>query len=126
MRRALSQLADLALALAVVGLFGKSARAVEERSQELAIRAAVGASPGRARPADHQKEPDGDLCRSHPGKDDGRRSVVGLAGLLYGVSSYDPLTVVVVAIVVQAALTAPVVSCSQGRPDRPVDRPAAE
>ena len=38
-----------------------------------------------ARPAGHQKEPEGDLCRSHPWVKDGRRSVVGLTGLLYGV-----------------------------------------
>ena len=39
--------AALALAVAMVGLFGTLARAVVERRQELAIRAAVGAAPGR-------------------------------------------------------------------------------
>ena len=39
--------AALALAVAMVGLFGALARAVTERRHELVIRAAVGASPGR-------------------------------------------------------------------------------
>ena len=39
--------AALALAVAMVGLFGALARAVAERRHELAIRAAVGASPAR-------------------------------------------------------------------------------
>ena len=92
--------AALALALAMVGPFGMLARAVAERSQELTVRAAVGASPGRLVRLVTRSGLMGLVPVS---------SCRGLAALLSGASSYDLLTVVVVAIVVHAALTASVV-----------------
>ena len=102
--------AALALALAMVDLFGTLARAVAERRQELAIRAAVGASPGRlvrlVIRSSLTVTGAGLILGTMMGVATGR----GLAGLLYGVSPYDPLTLVVVAVVVVlAALTASVV-----------------
>ena len=102
--------AVLALALAMVGLFGTLARAVAERHKELAIRAAVGASPGRlvrlVIKSSLTMSGAGLILGTMMGAAIGR----GLAGLLYGVSPYDPLTLVVVAVVVfVAALAASVV-----------------
>ena len=102
--------AALALALAMVGLFGTLARAVAERRRELAIRAAVGASPGRlvrlVIRSSLTMSGAGIILGTMMGAATGR----GLAGLLYGVSPYDPLTLVVVAVVVfVAALAASVV-----------------
>ena len=102
--------AALALAVAMVGLFGTLARSVAERRQELAIRAAVGASPGR-------------LVRLVMGSSlvvTGGGLILGtmmaaatgrsLAGLLYGVGPYDAATFATVAVVVAvAALAASVV-----------------
>ena len=102
--------AALALALAMVGLFGTLARAVAERRQELAIRAAVGASPGRlvrlVMRSSLMVTGAGLILGTMMGAATGR----GLAGLLYGVGPYDPLTFVVVAVgVFLAALAASVV-----------------
>ena len=102
--------AGLALAVAVVGLFGALARAVAERRRELAIRAAIGASPGG-------------LARLVVGSSllvTGAGLVAGamlaaaagrsLAGLLYGVSPFDPATfATVTGVVALVALGASVV-----------------
>jgi putative ABC transport system permease protein len=84
--------AVLALAVALVGLAGSLTRAVAERRRELAIRAAVGASP---RQAVWLIVRDGALV-SLVGvvAGVGGSAAVGraLARLLYGVSPYDPLT----------------------------------
>ena len=99
--------AALALTVAMVGLFGTLARAVAERRNELAVRAAVGASPGRLfrlvlRSA--VAVTGVGLAAGLPAAAATGRS---LAALLYGVSPFDPVTVAtVVATVVLAALAA--------------------
>ena len=98
--------AALALAVAMAGLFGTLARSVAERRRELAIRAAVGASPGR-------------LVRLVMGSSLGVTAVGlvagttmaaatgrSLAGLLYGVGPYDAGTFATVALVVALAALA--------------------
>ena len=99
--------AALALAVAMVGLFGALARAVAERRHELAIRAAVGASPARlvrlvlrsALVVTGAGLAAGLLAAAATGR--------GLASLLYGVGPYDPATfALAAAAVVIAALAA--------------------
>ena len=98
--------AGLALVVAMVGLFGTLARNVAERRRELAIRAAVGASPGK-------------LVRLVMGSSlvvTGAGLVAGtmlaaatgqsLARLLYGVGPYDAATFATVVVVALAALAA--------------------
>ena len=99
--------AGLALAVALVGLFGTLARAVAERRQELAIRAALGASPGRL--LRHVLR--NGLIVAGSGLAGGLLGAAaigrGLGSLLYGVSPFDPLTFGTVAVaVVLAALAA--------------------
>ena len=77
--------------------------------QELAIRAAVGASPGRLVRLATSSSLMVTGAVPHPGTMMGAATGRGLAGLLCGVSPYDPLTLVVFAVVVQAALAASVV-----------------
>ena len=102
--------AALALAVAMVGLFGALARAVSERRHELAIRAAVGASPvrlvrlvlGSALGVTGAGLAAGLLAAAATGR--------GLASLLYGVGPYDPTTFAAAAgAVVLAALAASLV-----------------
>ena len=102
--------AALALAVAMVGLFGALARAVAERRHELAIRAAVGASPARlvrlvlrsALVVTGAGLAAGLLTAAATGR--------GLDSLLYGVGPYDPATfAVAAAAVVIAALAATVI-----------------
>ena len=102
--------AALALAVAMVGLFGTLARNVAERRQELAIRAAVGASPGRLVRLVMQ----GSLLVTGVGLMLGTVLAVAtgrsLAGLLYGVGPYDAATLATVSVIVAlAALAASVV-----------------
>lgn len=99
--------AVLALAVATAGLFGTLARAVAERRRELAVRAAVGASPGRL--LRHVLR-DG-LAVAGIGLGAGLPAAAatgrGLGSLLHGVSPYDPLTFgAIAAAVVLAALAA--------------------
>ena len=99
--------AALALAVAMVGLFGTLARAVVERRQELAIRAAVGASPGRLVRLVLRSA----VAVTGLGLAVGLPAAVatgrGLASLLYGVRPYDPATLAAVAVaVVLTALAA--------------------
>ena len=102
--------AALALAVAMVGLFGALARAVAERRHELAIRAAVGASPGRlvrlvlrsALVVTGAGLVAGLLGAAATGR--------GLASLLYGVGPYDPATLgAAAAAVILAALAATII-----------------
>ncbi|MCE2515611.1 MAG: FtsX-like permease family protein, partial [Acidobacteria bacterium] len=99
--------AALALTVAMVGLFGTLARAVAERRNELAVRAAVGASPGRLFRlvlGSAVAVTGVGLAAGLPAAAATGRS---LAALLYGVSPFDPVTVAtVVATVVLAALAA--------------------
>ena len=102
--------AALALAIAMVGLFGTLTRSVAERRQELAIRAAVGASPGHL----VRLVMKGSLLVTAVGLMLGTALAAAtgrnLAGLLYGVGPYDAATfATVVAVVAVAALAASVV-----------------
>ncbi len=99
--------AALALAVAMVGLFGALARAVAERRRELAVRAAVGASPGRL----VRLVVGSALAVTGAGLAAGLPAAVaagrGLASLLYGVGPHDPATfAAAAATVVLAALAA--------------------
>ena len=102
--------AALALAVAMVGLFGALARAVAERRHELAVRAAVGASPGRL-----VQLVVGSACAvTGAGLTAGLLAAAatgrGLASLLYGVGPYDPPTLAAAAAaVVAAALAATII-----------------
>lgn len=98
--------AVLALAVALVGLSGTMTRAVAERRRELAIRAAVGATP---RQAVWLIVRDGALVSAVGlvlGL--GAAAVAGraLARLLYGVSPYDPLTFAAVTSLIAATTLA--------------------
>ena len=98
--------AALALAVAMVGLFGTLARSVAERRHELAIRAAVGASPARLVRLVMRSS----LVETGAGLVVGAMMAAatgrGLAGLLYGVGPYDPATLATVAVVVALAALA--------------------
>ena len=99
--------AALALAVAMVGLFGALARAVVERRQELAIRAAVGASPGRLVRLVLRSAVAVTGLGLAVGLPSAAATGRGLASLLYGVSPYDPATLAAVAaVVVLTALAA--------------------
>jgi len=102
--------AALALAVSMVGLFGALARAVAERRHELAVRAAVGASPGRlvrlvvgsALAVTGAGLAAGLLAAAATGR--------SLASLLYGVGPHDPATfAAATAAVVLAALAATII-----------------
>ena len=102
--------AALALAVAMVGLFGTLAGAVAERRRELAIRSAVGASPGRlvrlVMASGLIVTGAGLVLGTTLAAATGR----GLAGLLYGIGPYDPATFATVAVGVSlAALAASVI-----------------
>ena len=95
--------AGLALAVAMVGLFGTLGRAVAERRRELSIRAALGGAPrslvGLVLRDSLAIAAVGLVAGLAAAAGSGR----GLSSLLYGVSSYDPLTFAGVAGVVLAA-----------------------
>ncbi len=99
--------AALALAVAMVGLFGALARAVAERRQELAIRAAVGASPGRLVRLVLRNAVAVTGAGLAAGLPAAAATGRGLASLLYGVGPYDAATFAAVAAgVVLTALAA--------------------
>ena len=99
--------AALALAVAMVGLFGALARAVVERRQELAIRAAVGASPGRLVRLVLRSAAAVTGVGLAVGLPAAAATGRGLATLLYGVGPYDAATfMAVAAVVVLTALAA--------------------
>ena len=92
--------AALALAVAMVGLFGALARAVAERRQELAVRAAVGASPGRLVRLVLRSAVAVTGAGLAAGLPAAAATGRGLSSLLYGVGPYDPATFAAVAAVV--------------------------
>ncbi len=99
--------AALALAVAMVGLFGALARAVVERRQELAIRAAVGATPGRLVRLVLRSAVAVTGVGLVVGLPAAAATGRGLATLLYGVGPYDAATfTAVAAAVVLTALAA--------------------
>ena len=102
--------AALALAVAMVGLFGVLARAVVERRQELAIHAAVGASPARLVRLVLRNAVAITGLGLAVGLPAAAATGRGLATLLYGVRPYDPATAgAVAAVVVLGALAASVI-----------------
>ena len=115
--------AALALAVAMVGLFGALARAVVERRQELAIRAAVGASPGRLVRLVLRSAVAVTGAGLAAGLPAAAATGRGLASLLYGVGPYDAATLAAVAaVVVLTALAASAIPRAPGRPPRSDDR----
>ena len=111
--------AALALAVAMVGLFGALARAVVERRQELAVRAAVGATPGRLVRLVLRSAVAVTGVGLAVGLPAAAATGRGLASLLYGVGPYDAATfVAVAAVVVLTALAASAVpACRAARLD---------
>ena len=93
----------LALLVAMVGVFGALARAVTERRRELAVRAAIGASPARLVRLIMR----GSLAVGAVGVAFGLAAAAGvgrgLSSLLYGVGPYDAATFAAVAGAVLAA-----------------------
>ena len=87
----------------MAGLLGTLARSVAERRRELAVRAAVGASPGTlvrlVMGSSLGVTPAGLVVGTTMAAATGR----SLAGLLYGVGPYDAATVATVAVVVALA-----------------------
>ena len=107
---AAATIALLALAVAMLGLFGTLRRAVAERRLELSIRAAVGASPRRL----VRLVLRGSVAVTALGLVVGLAIAAatgrGLTSLLYGVSPYDPLTLAGVAgVAIVASLTASII-----------------
>ena len=96
-------LGGLALLVAMVGVFGALTRAVTERRRELAIRAAIGASPARL----VRLVMRGSLGVGTVGVAVGLAAAAavgrGLSSLLYGVGPYDAATFAAVAGSVLAA-----------------------
>ena len=98
----LTAFASVALLLAAIGIYGVISYTVTRRTHEMGIRAALGASPGNLRRLILQ--------------DGMRLTVIGLvigliatfpatdvvSSMLYGVGTYDPLTIAVVAAVLFA------------------------
>jgi len=105
--------AALALAVAMVGLFGTLVRALDDRRQEFAIRVALGASPGRLVQLILQSA----LALTGVGLTSGLLVAAAtgrsLAALLYGVGPYDPITFA--GAVVAVALAALVASAIPAR-----------
>ena len=102
--------AALALAVAMVGLFGTLGRAVTERRLELSIRAAVGASPGRLVRLVLRGSVTVTALGLAVGLSVAAATGRGLSSLLYRVSPYDPLTFAAVAgVVLVASLTASII-----------------
>jgi ABC-type antimicrobial peptide transport system permease subunit len=95
--------AGLALALALLGLVAALGRAVTERGRELAIRAALGSSPGRTV---RLVVANGAVLVGlgiAAGLVTAAIAARGLAGMLYGLGPRDPLTHVGAAIIVALA-----------------------
>ena len=119
--------AALALAVAMVGLFGAQARAVVERRQELAVRAAVGASPFRLVRLVLRSAVAVIGLGLAAGLPAAAGTGRGLASLLYGVSPYDPATLAVVAaVVVLTALVASTIPARRAARLDPMDVLRAE
>jgi putative ABC transport system permease protein len=98
----------LSLVVAFVGVFGTLARSVAERRREIAIRMAMGASPHRALRMVVRQAAVLAAVAVVTGLAAAMLAARGLASMLYGVTSHDPLTFVVVALIV--AVTA-LVAC---------------
>lgn len=99
--------ATLALSVAFVGLLGTLSRAVTERRRELAVKAALGASPRHIVGAIMRKGALLTVVGIVLGLGASVAAGRSLAQLLYGVTPFDPLTFVAVTLLVAiASLTA--------------------
>jgi predicted lysophospholipase L1 biosynthesis ABC-type transport system permease subunit len=110
----LGTFAGLALALAVIGIYGVVSYAVARRSREIGVRRALGATPGQLR----RLVLGSTLLAIGPGLlVGGLLTVLGtraLRALLYGVSPFDPTTLVVaVGVLGGAALLASLVPAAR-------------
>ncbi|MEO7086353.1 MAG: ABC transporter permease [Gemmatimonadaceae bacterium] len=123
----LGAFAIVALVLSVVGLYGSIAYTVTQRTREIGIRIALGATPGGVT----------SLVVADGVRLLGLGLVVGIAtavlstraltSLLYGVSTVDPLTFVsIVAIVATIALAASILPARRAATINPVDALRAE
>ncbi|HKI00373.1 MAG TPA: ABC transporter permease [Thermoanaerobaculia bacterium] len=101
----LASFAGLALLLAAVGVAGVVGYAVGQRTRELAVRLALGASPGQAM----RHVLSGSLLTCAAGILVGIGAALALgrtlSGMLYGVGAHDPLTFLATAAVLLAAAT---------------------
>ena len=82
----------LALAVALVGVLATMTTLVAERRRDLAIRAALGASPSTAGPDDRRPRIGADGRRGRAGPASGAAAARSLTSLVYGVSPFDAAT----------------------------------
>jgi putative ABC transport system permease protein len=96
--------AGVALALAAIGVYGLMAYTVQQRTPELGLRMALGASPGQVR----KMVVGQGMLLALIGVVIGVAASLGLArlmsSLLFGVKPYDPTAIVVVAAVLSAVV----------------------
>jgi len=95
----LTAFASMALLLAAVGIYGVISYTAIQRTHEMGIRAALGASPGNLRTLIFQGGMRLTLIGLAIGLTGMFPATDVLSSMLYGVGTYDPLTVVVVAAV---------------------------
>jgi putative ABC transport system permease protein len=98
----LSTFAGVALLLAAIGIYGLMAYSVQQRTQEIGIRMALGASPGKVRGMVVRQG----MVLAGIGVVIGVGAALGLtrlmAGMIYGVKTWDPAAFVSVVIVLGA------------------------
>ena len=98
----LSVFASIALFLAAIGIYGLMAHSVQQRTQEVGIRLALGASPGRVRSMVVRQG----LALAGIGAALGIAAALALArvmaGLIYGVRTWDPAVFVSVTLLLGA------------------------
>jgi putative ABC transport system permease protein len=95
-----------AASLAAIGVFGVMAFAVAARREELAIRAALGATPGRLRASVLRNAGGVALAGGAAGVALSLWLLRAIAGALYGVSPADPLTIGLAVVAVMACALA--------------------
>lgn len=117
----------LSLVVAFVGVFGTLARSVAERRREIAIRMAMGASPHRTLRMVVRQAAVLTAVAVVTGLVAATLAARGLASMLYGVTTHDPLTFVVVAVVVAVtALVACIVPARRASRVNPIELLQAE
>jgi putative ABC transport system permease protein len=98
----LTAFAAIALLLAVVGLYGVMSYTAAQRTHEMGIRAALGASTGNLRTLIFQEGMRLTAIGLAIGLAGTLAATRVMASMLYGVSVHDPLTIAVVAVVLSA------------------------